>query len=291
METIIQQIIFGISVGATYSLVALGFSMQFRAMNLLNFAHGESFTMGAFIGLLCHVSLKLPLLLSWLITMGACGVIGVVIEFVAIRPLYKAPPLNLFICSIGLAMVLRQVWNILTGAVAYKFPPTFSEVPVIVGGISVVPEQLWVIGMAVLLMFGFEQFLKKTRMGKAMRAVAQDPYTASLMGISVLRMKSMVYAVSTMLGGAAGILFAPLAYVTYDMGLWNGIKGFICAIFGGIGSIPGAILGGFILGLIEQFNSSYISSLYKDVISFLILIIVIAVRPKGLMFRSRREKV
>ena len=291
METVIQQIIFGISVGATYSLVALGFSMQFRAMNLLNFAHGESFTMGAFIGLLCHVFLKLPLLLSWLITMGACGVIGVVIEFVAIRPLYKAPPLNLFICSIGLAMVLRQVWNILTGAVAYKFPPTFGEEPVNVGGISVVPEQLWVIGMAVLLMFGFEQFLKKTRMGKAMRAVAQDPYTASLMGISVLRMKSMVYAVSTMLGGAAGILFAPLAYVTFDMGLWNGIKGFICAIFGGIGSIPGAILGGFLLGLIEQFNSSYISSLYKDVISFLILIIVIAVRPKGLMFRSRREKV
>jgi len=291
METVIQQIIFGISVGATYSLVALGFSMQFRAMNLLNFAHGESFTMGAFIGLLCHVSLKLPLLLSWLITMGACGVIGVIIEFVAIRPLYKAPPLNLFICSIGLAMVLRQVWNILTGAVAYKFPPTFGEEPVNVGGISVVPEQLWVIGMAVLLMFGFEQFLKKTRMGKAMRAVAQDPYTASLMGISVLRMKSMVYAVSTMLGGAAGILFAPLAYVTFDMGLWNGIKGFICAIFGGIGSIPGAILGGFLLGLIEQFNSSYISSLYKDVISFLILIIVIAVRPKGLMFRSRREKV
>ncbi len=291
METVIQQIIFGISVGATYSLVALGFSMQFRAMNLLNFAHGESFTMGAFIGLLCHVFLKLPLLLSWLITMGACGVIGVVIEFVAIRPLYKAPPLNLFICSIGLAMVLRQVWNILTGAVAYKFPPTFGEAPVNVGGISVVPEQLWVIGMAVLLMFGFEQFLKKTRMGKAMLAVAQDPYTASLMGISVLRMKSMVYAVSTMLGGAAGILFAPLAYVTFDMGLWNGIKGFICAILGGIGSIPGAILGGFLLGLIEQFNSSYISSLYKDVISFLILIIVIAVRPKGLMFRSRREKV
>jgi len=291
METIIQQIFFGITVGATYSLVALGFSMQFRAMNLLNFAHGESFTMGAFIGLLCHVFLGLPLLLSWVVTMAACGIIGIIIEFVAIRPLYKAPPLNLFICSIGLAMILRQVWNILSGAVAYKFPPTLSETPVSIVGISIVPEQIWVIGMAVLLMFGFEQFLKKTRTGKAMRAVAQDPYTASLMGISVLRMKSLVYAVSTMLGGAAGILFAPLAYVTFDMGLWNGIKGFICAIFGGIGSIPGAILGGFVLGLIEQFNSSYISSLYKDVISFSILIIVIALRPKGLLIRPGREKV
>ena len=210
METIIQQFIFGITLGATYALVALGFSMQFRAMNLLNFAHGESFMLGAFIGLLCHVFLKLPLFLSWIITMGVCGVAGVIIEFLAIRPLYNAPPLNLFISTIGLSMILRQAANILTGAIAYKFPPTTSETPVKFGQISIVPEQIWVLGMAVLLMFGFEQYLKKTRMGKAMRAVAQAPNTASLMGINVLRMKSLVFALSTMLGGAAGILFAPL---------------------------------------------------------------------------------
>lgn len=291
METIFQQILFGISVGATYALVALGFSMQFRAMGILNFAHGESFMMGAFIGLLCHVFLRLPLLLSWAFTMAACGIAGVIIEFLAIRPLYVAPRLNVFISTIGLSMILRQVANILTGAAAYKFPPTLSEAPVTLGKISIVPEQIWVLGMAVLLMFGFEQYLKKTRIGKAMRAVAQDPDTASLMGISVLRMKSLVFALATMLGGAAGLLFAPLVFVTYDMGLWMGIKGFICAIVGGIGSIPGAILGGFILGLIEQFNSSYVSSLYKDVISFCILIVVITFRPKGLLIRARRERV
>ncbi len=291
METILQQFIFGITLGATYALVALGFSMQFRAMSLLNFAHGESFMLGAFIGLLCHVFLKLPLFLSWIITMGVCGIAGVIIEFLAIRPLYNAPPLNLFISTIGLSMILRQVANILTGAIAYKFPPTTSETPIKFGQISIIPEQIWVLGMAVLLMFGFEQYLKKTRMGKAMRAVAQAPDTASLMGISVLRMKSLVFALSTMLGGAAGILFAPLVFVTYDMGLWMGIKGFICAIVGGIGSIPGAILGGFILGLIEQVNSSYVSSSYKDVISFCILILVITVRPKGLLIRAGKEKV
>jgi branched-chain amino acid transport system permease protein len=291
MEMIFQQILFGITVGATYALVALGFSMQYRAMNLLNFAHGESFMMGAFIGLVCHVFLRQPLWISWAITMGACAVAGVVIEFLAIRPLYNAPPLNLFICTIGISMILRQLSNILSGAAAYKFPATLGEAPVRIGGVSIIPEQIWVIGMAVILMFGFEQYLKKTRLGKAMRAVAQSPETASLMGISVLRMKSLVYALSTMLGGAAGILFAPLVFVTFDMGLWMGIKGFICAIVGGMGSIPGAILGGFILGLIEQFNTSYISSVYKDVISCCILIIVITLRPKGLLIRAGREKV
>ena len=291
MGSILQQLLFGITVGATYGLVALGFSMQFRAMNLLNFAHGESFMMGAFIALFCHVTLGLPLWLSWAVTMLACAVVGAIIEYLAIRPLYLAPPLNLFISTIALSMILRQTANILTVAVANRFPPTVGEAPVTLGGIALVPEQLWVLGMALLLMIGFEEYLKKTRSGKAMRAVAQDPDIASLMGINVVRFKSWVFALSTMLGGAAGLLFAPLAFVTFDMGLWMGIKGFICAVVGGMGSIPGAILGGFLLGVIEQFDSTYVSSLYKDVISFCVLILVIAVRPKGLLIRARREKV
>lgn len=265
--------------------------MQYRAMNLLNFAHGESFMMGAFIGLVCHVTLGLSLWLTWTFTMVACALAGVIIEYLAIRPLYMAPPLNLFISTIGLSMILRQVANILTGAMAYRFPPTFGDNRVVIGGIGLIPEQIWVLGMTVVLVASFQIYLQKTRSGKAMRAVAQDPDIASLMGINVVRMKSLVYALSTMLGGAAGILFAPLAFVTFDMGLWMGIKGFICAVVGGIGSIPGAILGGFLLGLIEQFDSIYVSSLYKDVISFCILILVIVIRPKGLLIRTKREKV
>ena len=291
MEMIFQQFMFGISVGATYALVALGFSLQYRAMNLLNFSHGESFMAGAFIALLCVDFLKLPLIVAWLLTMVVCGLAGVVIERIAIRPLYKAPPLNILICTIGLSMIIRQASNILSGAMTYKFPATAGEEAIEVGAVLIVPEHVWVLGMTILLIVGVSLYLRYTRLGKAMRAVALDPYTASLMGINVLRTKSLVYAVSTMLGGAAGILYAPLAYVGFDMGLWNGIKGFISALVGGLGSIPGAILGGFVLGLIEQFNSSYVSSLYKDVISFCILILVIVIRPKGLLVRSRREKV
>jgi branched-chain amino acid transport system permease protein len=291
METIFQQIVCGLALGATYALVALGISWQFRAMDLLNFAHGESFMMGAFFGIGCHVFLKLPLPLAWLLTLVGCGLVGLLIEFLAMRPLYTAPPLNLFICTIALSMILRQTANILTAATAYKFPPTLGESPIDFGGILLIPEQIWVIGVAVVLMFGLDQFLKKTRTGKAMRAVAQDQQMASLMGIDVVRMKSWVYALSTILGGAAGLLFAPLVFVTYDIGLSMGIKGFICAILGGVGNIPGAILGGFILGLLEQFNSSHISSLYKDVISFSIVIVMITLCPKGLLGRTRREKV
>jgi branched-chain amino acid transport system permease protein len=288
MEMFFQQLVFGVTVGATYALVALGFSMQFRAMNLLNFAHGESFMMGAFIGLLCHVSLGLPLWVTWLMTMAACGVAGVIIEYLAIRPLYLAPVLNLFISTIGLSLVLRQVAMILSGAIAFRFPPTIGEKPVNIGGVAIVPEQIWVLGVAVFIMYGFEQYLKKTRSGKAMRAVAQEPYVAALMGISVLRIKSLVYALSTMLGGAAGLLFAPLLFVTFDMGLGMGIKGFICACIGGMGSIPGAILGGFVLGVVEQFSAGYISSLYKDAISFCILILVISIFPRGLLIGAVR---
>ncbi len=291
MSNVLQQILFGLTLGATYGLVALGFSMQYRAMNLLNFAHGESFMLGAFIGLFCHVTLGLPLWITWVITMLACAVVGVIIEYLAIRPLYSAPMLTLFISTIGISMVLRQSANILTGAVAYRFPPTLSEAPVIIAGIALIPDQLWTLGMALVVVALLHAYLKKTRSGKAMRAVAQDPNIAALMGINVPRFKSWVYALSTMLGGGAGLLFAPLAFVTFDMGLWMGIKGFICAIVGGMGSLPGAILGGFILGVIEQFVSIYLSSLYKDVISFCLLILVIAVRPKGLLFRARREKV
>lgn len=188
-------------------------------------------------------------------------------------------------------MILRQGANILSGAMTYRFPSTLGEAPIAFGGMLIIPEHLWVLGMTVVLIVGFSFFLRNTRTGKAMRAVAQDSYTASLMGIDVLRTKSLVYAVSTMLGGAAGILFAPLAYVSFDMGFWNGIKGFISALLGGLGNIPGAIVGGFILGLVEQFNSSYVSSLYKDVISFCILIVVIVIRPKGLLVRPGRDKV
>lgn len=286
MGIFFEQLLFGLSVGATFALVALGFSLQYRAMSLVNFAHGESFMIGAFIGLLCHVNFGLPIWITWLITLTACGVIGLIIEYLAIRPLYLGPALNLFISTIGLSLVLRQVVMIMSGAMAFRFPLTIGEDPIIIGGVTIIPEQIWVISVAILVMIGLDQYLRKTRLGKAMRTVAQDPYVAGLMGINVARTKSMVYALSTILGGVAGLLFSPLVFVTYDMGLIMGLKGFICACIGGMGSIPGAILGGFVLGLIEQVTAGYISSLYKDAITLTILILVIAIFPRGLLIKA-----
>jgi branched-chain amino acid transport system permease protein len=285
VSTFLQHLIQGTTLGATYALVALGFSMQFSAMNLVNFAHGESFMLGAFVALVLLSGLGGSYLLAFIGAVVILGVFGAIIERISIRPLYGTSELNLFVATIGLSILLRQVGILLFGADAVPFSAGFGTSNIAIGPAVINRQQLGIIVAAVLFMVGLNLLLRRTKLGVAMRAVAQDPATAALMGINVPLIKTLVYGVSTSLGAAAGILFASLTFAVFDMGLWMGIKGFTAAVVGGLGSLPGAVLGGLLLGLIEQLSAGYISSLYRDAISLSVLILVLLVLPAGLMGR------
>jgi branched-chain amino acid transport system permease protein len=215
------------------------------------------------------------------------GVVGLVIERLAIRGIYRMPDLNMFIATIGLSLILRQIINLIWGADAQPFPETFGSIGIRFGGISATPQQIATVAACVLLTAGLELLLRKTRVGLAMRAVAQDTNTAALMGINVGRIRSLVFALSTALGAGAGVLFASLTFAVFDMGLWMGIKGFAAAVLGGLGSLGGAILGGLVLGLLEQLSRGYVSSLYADATALGALVIVLLLLPQGLLGRVR----
>ena len=284
MNIFLQHIVQGTTLGATYALVALGFSMQYSAMNLLNFAHGESFMLGAFVALvLASSGMSLPV--AFIGSLLILGIFGAILERVAIRPLYGKTELNLFVATIGLSILLRQAGLLLFGSDAVPFPEGFGTSLIVQGTVRITGQQLGTIISSIIIMIGLNLLLKRTKIGIAMRAVAQDDSTAALMGINVHLIKTFVYAVSTSVGAAAGILFASLTFTVYDMGLLMGIKGFTAAVVGGLGSLPGAVLGGLLLGLVEQLSAGFISSLYRDAISLSILILVLLVLPTGILGR------
>ena len=271
--------------GAIYGLMALGFSLQYSAMRLVNFAHGESFMLGAVVGLSLTTSGAMSFLPAFVLSVLVMAAVGAAIERFLIRPLYGSSSLNIFIATIGISLVLRQLAMLLFGADAKPFPTGFGNPILSVGPATISMQQLGSLVSAIVLMVALQVTLRRSRLGIAMRAVAQDEATAALMGIDCLRMKSVAYALSTALGAASGILFGSLTFVVFDMGLLMGIKGFTAAVLGGLGSMPGAILGGFLVGLIEQFAGGYLSSLYRDAISLSVLVAVMVVLPRGLVGR------
>jgi branched-chain amino acid transport system permease protein len=291
--TLLQHLVQGLALGCTYGLVALGYSMQFSAMRLVNFAHGESFTLGAFVALTLAASGGLSYAAAFVGAIVVLALIGLVLERVAIRPLYGAHDLSMLTATIGLSIIVRQGVNLVWGADALPFPSGFDGVLYRLAGVTITLQQIVTVAAALILMGGLELFLTRTKLGIATRALAQDEPTAELMGVDVQKMRALVYAISTSLGAAAGILFASLTYAVFDMGLWMGLKGFAAAVLGGLGSLPGAVLGGLVLGMLEQLSSGYLSSLYRDVTSLTVLIIVLLLRPQGMLGRrgSRWGKV
>jgi len=289
----LQYLLNGLPIGATYALIALGYSLIYASAGVLNWAQGDMAMLGAYLAYTLNRIVGLGFLPSMLAAMACAALVGTLVERGVLRPLRRraSPSINLIIATLGVAIIARNLALIVWGPDPQLFPSPVGSRIVSVGSLNLLPQDLLIVGVAIFLMLLLQYFLRFTREGKALRAVAQDRMAASLMGIVVERSDSVAFATSAALGAAAGILIAPLFFVTFNMGAVIGIKGFVAAVVGGLGNIPGAIAGGFVLGLTEAVAGGKISSGYRDAISFGVLILVLWLRPSGLFSRVNRAKV
>jgi branched-chain amino acid transport system permease protein len=299
---LLQQLVIGVTIGSFYALVALGYTMVYGVLKLINFAHGDLFMWGAYLGLTAVTLLASAGVAGspWLILpIGALVIVtvamlGVLVERVAYRPLRSAGRLPPILSALGVAFILQSLARNLFGASWRTFPPGIA-IPggiTLAGGVRVGWMQLVVVGVAAALMGGLYLFVQRTRIGTAMRAVSLDPTVSRLMGIDVDRIIAVVFLIGPGLGGIAGLVVA-LYYGSFDFTLgWTfGLKAFIAAILGGIGNIPGAMLGGLLLGVVETLASGYLSPQWKDVIAYAVLIAILILRPTGLLGERAAAKV
>ncbi|MBO0480532.1 branched-chain amino acid ABC transporter permease [Vagococcus fluvialis] len=287
-----QQLINGLSLGSIYALLALGYTMVYGIIKLINFAHGEIYMVGAFVGYYVTNQWKLSLIPTLLISMAICSVLGVLIEFLAYRPLRKSTRIAALITAIGVSFLIQSLMIYFIGADTRPFPQIIENTNFDVGLFTISKIQLMILTTSLVLMFLLQVIVKYTKMGKAMRAVSVDADAAQLMGINVNHTISFTFAIGSSLAAAGGVLIG-LYYNSIDpmMGVAPGLKAFIAAVFGGIGIIPGAALGGFSIGIIETFVSALGFTAYRDAVVYAILIIVLLVRPAGLLGKNVKEKV
>jgi branched-chain amino acid transport system permease protein len=290
MESIVQQLIYGVALGSTYALIALTLTLVYRSMDLINFCQGEVFMVGAFLGYVFYVDLELPMIAAFPLSILAAYVFGSLIERIFLRKLENSNPLSLFLMTIALLIILRNGAQLIFGSSAYRFPP-IVEKTFVFGTVQINAQYLVVIATTFMFMCGLYLLFVKTRLGLSLRAVAQDKTTARMMGINVSMTNNVTFGLCSVLGAAAGIVYAPLAVVTYDMGQLIMLKGFVAALLGGLGLVSGAVFGGLILGVIEQFGTLLVSSAYKDLISFSVLLLIIILKPNGLFGKKQIKKV
>jgi branched-chain amino acid transport system permease protein len=281
VELLSQVLVSGITLGSLYALVGLGFVVIYRATKVVNFAQGEMMMLGAMLALYFYADLNLPYSAAFLLAIVLCGGFGVALERIAYRPLLSAPVVTLILATVAVGQMSKAAVRILRGSEVSRFPSILPADPFTIAGVSVTPLSLSIITISILLMGAFILFFRKTKLGKGMEATSENRDAALLVGISVNRTFSLVWAIGSGLAAAAGVLLAPLIIITPEMGT-IGIKGFIGAILGGFTSIPGAIAGCFLLGIIENLGGVYIASSMKDVIAFCALLLILIVRPQGL---------
>ncbi len=301
-----QQIVNGLTLGAVYALIALGYSMVYGVLQLLNFAHGDVYMVGAFIGFGIMVALlpdkgdpllaaPLIILLMLMAAVLGCGLLGISIEWFAYRPLRNSPRLAALISALGVSFFIQNAIQLTLGA-KFRSYRADALIPTTlgwdIGSARLSAVRLLTIVVAVLLMIGLTYLVRRTRLGRAMRAVALDREAAAMMGVDVDRVIVATFFIGSALAGVAGVLTGIVfTRIWHSMGFTAGLKGFTAAVVGGIGNIPGAMLGGFLLGLVEAFATGFISSTYKDAIAFIVLVVVLLIRPRGLLGAAILKKV
>ncbi|MGH7727702.1 MAG: branched-chain amino acid ABC transporter permease [Vulcanimicrobiaceae bacterium] len=305
MTVFFQQIVNGLALGGIYALIALGYTMVYGIVELINFAHGDVYTLGSFIslavlgalgvsGVLHGPALVATAALAIAASMLLCGIVGTAIERLAYRPLRNAPRLAPLITAIGVSFILENLMQLWRGPSPVPFPALMPNPTLSLGGVEIGAKQVLVVGLALVLMIALQLFISRTKLGKAMRATAQDRDAASLMGIDINRTIALTFLIGSALAGAAGFVSGVYYGTTWFFNGFNaGLKAFTAAVLGGIGNVPGAMLGGFLIGLIEAIATQYIpqGDQWSNVVVFSVLVLVLIFRPAGLLGESLPDKV
>lgn len=292
MEQFLQQMVNGISLGSIYALIALGYTMVYGIIKLINFAHGDVYMIGAYVGFAVTTYANLGFFPALIISMVSCAVLGIVVEKIAYKPLRNSSRIAVLITAIGVSLLLEYVMMFFVGAEVRSYPKLLSDKAINLGNIVINMQQVYIVATSVVLMIILQFIVNKTKIGKSMRAVSADKDAAQLMGIKVDKTISFTFAIGSALAGAGGVLVG-IYYNSIDplMGVMPGLKAFVAAVFGGIGSIPGAMIGGLSIGVMETLVSGYGNSMYRDAAVFAFLIIILILKPSGLLGKNAKEKV
>lgn len=298
MDIFLQQLVNGLTIGSMFALIALGYTMVYGVMKLINFAHGDLVAASAFVGLMIYTNVLggsvsiFSVIAVFLLTAAVIAILGVLLERIAYRPLRTAPRLSAVVSALGASMVIQNGIMLLWGPQMRIFPDLLPQVYWDVGGVIISLIQVIIMVLSMILMAGLYFFIEKTKMGTAIRASSIDQDAARLMGINVDNIIALIFIIGTSLGAVGGI-FVGLYYrgITFNMGWQYGLYAFVAAIMGGIGNIPGAMIGGMLLGLFNAFIAGYVSSTWSDAFTFILLIVILIVRPTGILGERVAEKV
>ena len=292
MKNLLEQLINGLSTGSIYALIALGYTMVYGIAKMINFAHGDITMVGAYALYVAVLTLHVPVIPAVLITIAVGAVLGITVEKVAYKPLRKAPPLAVLITAIGVSYLLQNLALLIFNATPIPFQSVIKVPSVKIGGLTISGITLVTMAIMLISMILLTLFINKTKAGSAMRAVSEDKGAAELMGINVNQTISMTFAIGSALAAVAGILYiCQYQSLRPTLGALPGIKAFVAAVLGGIGSVPGAMLGGILLGVIESLGKAYISTELSDAIVFGVLVVVLLVKPSGLLGKRKKVKV